>query len=102
MGTLDAMTTTSDAPGDDICPRGHGRLVTTKEWCHDFDPECGCETIDACRTCGYQHFRTCVNAVPDEFGEPHEGDTWICPPRPLRRYVGTGWESITDGDINAG
>lgn len=58
------------------CINGHGELTTVKEWCHDYDPECACETIDLCKACGYQRFATCANASPEDFGEPHEGDTW--------------------------
>jgi hypothetical protein len=73
------------------CPNGHGELARTVTTCHDYDDECECETIDACTTCGgYQHFATCDNAGPWNFGGDsfHDGDTWAKTDRLLRYDAG--------------
>jgi hypothetical protein len=90
------------------CPNGHGELSHVREWCHDDDPECSCEVISECKTCGYQHYETCANAGPWDFHEtPKDGDTWqgfwnpSNPERDRHRYNAAkdDWDNVPSDQV---
>jgi hypothetical protein len=77
------------------CPKCFVDMERVKEWCHDHDDQCACETTDRCPKCGYQHFETCANASPQDFGEPKHGDTWWHVDDGLSMYDGEDWQDFT-------